>query len=158
GSSVRERVLARLRDIGKPAVVAMLGRGVAVGTGGNVTTVATLEDAARAAIAILSGRPFNPAAGALPVGALPAVALLAGSPARVEDARRGLAPGQRAIRGLYTGGTLAHEASLIIADLAGGVSGNLAGGDGIHRVLDLGADEFTVGRAHPMLDPSARIE
>jgi FdrA protein len=28
--------------------------------------------------------------------------------------------------------------------------------DGRHRILDLGADEYTVGRPHPMLDPVPR--
>ena len=30
--------------------------------------------------------------------------------------------------------------------------------EGYDRLIDLGADEFTVGRAHPMIDPSLRDE
>ena len=56
--------------------------------------------------------------------------------------------------GLYTGGTLAHEARLILEPLLGRVETTAAGGAArAHRILDLGADEFTVGRPHPMLDP-----
>ena len=67
---------------------------------------------------------------------------------RIVAARRDLAPGQRAIRGLYAGGTLAHEAVLILSSLVSAVASNLhPGSEEIHHVLDLGADEFTVGRA-----------
>jgi FdrA protein len=48
---------------------------------------------------------------------------------------------------------------LILEPLLGPVDSNLgAGAAGRHRVVDLGADEHTVGRAHPMLDPTARVK
>ncbi len=148
--SVRERVVARLRTLGKPAVVAMLGADVAPDLDGNVTTVRTLEDAALAARALLSGDTWAPHPFLLPYR---------NAAARIEEARRALAPGQRAIRGLYAGGTLAHEAILILEPLVGAVATNLrAGAGGAHQVLDMGADELTVGRAHPMIDPSSRID
>jgi FdrA protein len=65
------------------------------------------------------------------------------------------------VRGLFAGGTLAYEALLVLEPLlgAGTVGGNLSGhGGGPHRVVDLGADELTVGRAHPMLDATLRVE
>ncbi|HOZ57903.1 MAG TPA: DUF1116 domain-containing protein [Nakamurella multipartita] len=78
-----------------------------------------------------------------------------------------------ALRGLYSGGTLADEAMLVLADLIGDVRSNIplrpelalapAGpgrarlaGSG-HAVVDLGDDEFTVGRPHPMIDPTLRL-
>jgi FdrA protein len=51
-----------------------------------------------------------------------------------------------AIRGLFAGGTLASEAKLI----AGTGRGN--------TFVDFGDDEYTTGRAHPMIDPSIRLE
>jgi FdrA protein len=148
--AVRERVTATLREIGKPAVLAMLGRDVVPGRRGNMTTVTTLDDAAGAATAALTGERWSPDPGALPT---------AEAKARNAQARRELTADQRAIRGLYAGGTLAHEAVLILEPLLGAVATNLEpGSEGLHRILDLGADEFTVGRAHPMLDPGARIE
>ncbi|MBM3219237.1 MAG: hypothetical protein FJZ38_11270 [Candidatus Rokubacteria bacterium] len=58
---------------------------------------------------------------------------------------------------LYTGGTLAHEARLVLEPLIGPVGGNVGtAATSAHRVMDLGADEFTRGRPHPMIDPSAR--
>jgi FdrA protein len=147
---VRERVMAKLAGIGKPAVVAMLGRDVVPGRSGGLATVRTLEDAARAALSALHGREWSPG---------PFDSTAADVDRRIALARRGLKPGQQAIRALYAGGTLAAEAVLLLEPLLGAVATNLTpGSNGIHQVLDLGADEFTVGRAHPMLDPTSRIE
>src|SRR5262249_60374439 len=38
-----------------------------------------------------------------------------------------------------------------------GASNLVAGAPSRHRVVDLGADEYTAGHAHPMIDPSARL-
>jgi FdrA protein len=56
------------------------------------------------------------------------------------------APGDGVVRGLFVGGTLKSEAQLI------------AGTDGGHTFVDFGDDEYTSGRAHPMIDPSLRLE
>jgi FdrA protein len=50
------------------------------------------------------------------------------------------------IRGLFVGGTLASEAKLI------------SGTEGGNTFVDFGDDEYTAGRAHPMIDPSIRLE
>ena len=70
-----------------------------------------------------------------------------------------------AIRGLYAGGTLAHEAALILEPWLGPIDTNmaprpqpLASSRSRHQIVDLGADEHTVSRAHPMLDPTLRLE
>jgi succinyl-CoA synthetase alpha subunit len=150
---VRERVEGMLADIGKPAVVALLGPGVETRETGRIRIVGDLEAAAEASLAALAGGPWQRRA----------FSAQAETVAAVEYQRRALAPGQRAVRGLYTGGTLAHEAALILASLLGPVTGNLGGarkGGGAgspHLVIDLGADEYTVGRAHPMIDATARV-
>jgi hypothetical protein len=67
-------------------------------------------------------------------------------------------PGQRFVRGLYAGGTLAYEArSLLQANLDHVATGVRGGGEG-HRVVDLGDDIFTIGRPHPMIDGTVRRE
>jgi FdrA protein len=73
-----------------------------------------------------------------------------------------LSPGQRHLRGLYAGGTLAYEAQVVLRKRGFTVSSNapLPGapafdGEG-HVVLDMGAEEFTSGRPHPMIDARAR--
>ncbi|HYF71633.1 MAG TPA: FdrA family protein [Nocardioides sp.] len=54
------------------------------------------------------------------------------------------------LRGLFVGGTLASEARLIAEAALGTESG--------HTFVDFGDDEYTAGRAHPMIDPSIRLE
>jgi FdrA protein len=148
--AARERVVARLRTTGKPCVMALLGQGVREGREGTIHVVATLEDAAWAALAMLEGHPFTPEPFSIPPIELRQC---------VNDARRALRSGQGAVRALYAGGTLAHEAVLLLEPLLGSVSTNLKPGPaGRHCVIDLGADEFTVGRAHPMLDARIRVE
>jgi FdrA protein len=79
------------------------------------------------------------------------------------------ASGQRYLRGLFSGGTLAYEALLILQDYLPAVYSNAPlplGKDHrladslvsqTHTVVDLGEDEFTVGRLHPMMDNDLRI-
>jgi FdrA protein len=148
-AAVRESIVARLEAGPTPAVLALLGSGAAPARRGRAVIVSTLEDAADAAMAILSRRAWTPSSGFGDEEA-----------ARLVTAARSLAPGQAGLRGLYAGGTLAYEALSILEPLLGPVGGNLGNGgvrDGAHRVLDLGSDEFTVGRAHPMLDPALRV-
>jgi FdrA protein len=67
--------------------------------------------------------------------------------------------------GLYSGGTLCAEAQLVLMSRGRRTASNapvpgslsvVAGDASCDRVLDLGADEFTRGRPHPMIDPSVR--
>ncbi|MBX9591876.1 MAG: acyl-CoA synthetase FdrA [Hyphomonadaceae bacterium] len=71
------------------------------------------------------------------------------------------------VAGLYSGGTLCAEAQVILLRHGRRVASNapapgaqkLAEADAAcDRIVDLGADEYTKGRPHPMIDPSARDE
>ncbi len=72
------------------------------------------------------------------------------------------------LRGLFVGGTLCDEAMLIAADRLGRVRSNiplapeLALDDSMtasaHLMIDFGDDSLTQGRAHPMIDPTLRLE
>ncbi|ADU51587.1 protein FdrA [Thermaerobacter marianensis DSM 12885] len=88
--------------------------------------------------------------------------------ARARQLAAALGSGQTWVRGLYGGGTLCYEGQLLVHHLAGPVASNapLPGmaayraGDPLppaHLLLDLGADEFTAGRLHPMLDAETRL-
>ncbi|MBA9006557.1 FdrA family protein [Thermomonospora cellulosilytica] len=61
-------------------------------------------------------------------------------------------PSPGALRGLFAGGTLCAEAALVARRELGPdpVSG--------HAFTDFGDDEYTRGRAHPMIDPTLRLE
>jgi FdrA protein len=69
------------------------------------------------------------------------------------------------VRGLFSGGTLCYESLVVLADVLGPVHSNtpldpalgLPAPDGAHTCLDLGEEEYTRGRPHPMIDPEARI-
>jgi FdrA protein len=73
-----------------------------------------------------------------------------------------------ALRGLFCGGTLADEAMLVAGKALGPIRSNiplspeLALGAGLcgdsHTVLDFGEDGLTRGRAHPMIDPTLRLQ
>jgi len=79
---------------------------------------------------------------------------------------RGLDPGQKYARGLYSGGTLAHETLLIYRELLGEAYSNTPlskrfslrdpSKSRANSVVDLGDEYFTAGRPHPMIDPTMR--
>jgi FdrA protein len=81
-----------------------------------------------------------------------------------------LTPGPgRWLRGLFVGGTLCDEAMLIASDVLGPVHSNIPLDPGLaidphqpapaqHTMVDFGDDALTAGRAHPMIDPSLRLE
>jgi FdrA protein len=107
-------------------------------------------------------------------GAARAIEFLGGTPPTkwlhlqqdVEQALRKLAPRRTLIRGLYSGGTLCYEALTVLQPLVGGVWSNtpldkalrVPAPSGSHTALDLGEEEYTQGRPHPMIDPAARLE
>lgn len=110
----------------------------------HATVVDTLDAAAEEAVRILGGRKEENPASEQKVSVEDVLAASAGS-----------FTGVRLI-GLYTGGTLAHEAaSLLERDLAAPVRFGAVDNEG-NGILDLGDDVFTVGRPHPMIDPSFR--
>jgi FdrA protein len=118
-----ERALAALRV---PVVVCCLGAPPrAAGPG---RWVGTLEDAAGAAVATLRAEAWTSA----------------GEGSRAAGVESGPRLTGRLL-GLYTGGTLAHEARLLLAAHADRI-----------EILDLGDDEHTVRGPHPMLDPAPR--
>jgi FdrA protein len=86
--------------------------------------------------------------------------------AEVERALAGLDPGRTLVRGVYSGGTLCYEALTVLEPWLGPVWSNtplderhhVPAPPGAHTCLDLGEEEYTSGRPHPMIDPEARLE
>ena len=67
-------------------------------------------------------------------------------------------PADGALLGLYSGGSLAHEAVTVLAPMLGRIGGNAGdGGDEGHAIFDLGEEEYTQGRPHPMVDLEVRL-
>ena len=84
------------------------------------------------------------------------------------ELRKKLNLDQRYLRGLFSGGTLCYEAQVIWKDMLDSpVYSNapLPNGSALpdstksyqHTAVDLGEEEFTVGRPHPMIDNDLRI-
>jgi FdrA protein len=140
---VGSRLLAQARATGKPVVVHFLGTPLPGRRLGNVSFAATLSEAAELAVG-----PHPPAPSPAP----------SFTPSPGEGETFGY------VRGLFSGGTLAYEALLGLSAFLAPVWSNLGGrrlADPLHSrehtILDLGADEFTVGRLHPMIDQDLRL-
>ncbi len=155
--AVAQKVLAQAASSAKPTIVCLLGAQAAPELGGSLRLARTLEEAA-----ILGAE----AAGSKNIPST-SPGLAAVWPAQVLGSGR-LRPAQRYIRGLFSGGTLCYEAQVIWRDLLSEtVSSNapLRKEDQMpdsthsqgHCAVDLGEEEFTVGRPHPMIDNDLRI-
>ncbi len=149
---VADELLAAAREAGKPVVVDFIGYSPASRRLDNLHFASTFDETAELAVQLA-----GPLAGE--VGErIPGLA--------TPDLDR-FAAGQRYLRGLFSGGTLAYEALLLLQDYAPGVYSNVPLDKAYrlansmvsqeHTIVDLGEDEFTVGRLHPMMDSDLRI-
>jgi FdrA protein len=83
-----------------------------------------------------------------------------------DEASKELKQKQQYVRGLYAGGTLAYETLIILNEMIGDVYSNAPFNSKLKlpssyqsmkdTIIDLGEEEFTSGRAHPMIDPTLR--
>jgi FdrA protein len=143
-ASVAATILEAVRSSPKPVVVNFLGGDPAVVKAVGAHPASTFESAARLAVALANGESITSSSGAEGIVPDPELDRQAAG-----DAGR-LAPGQVEVRGLYSGGSLASEAKVILK--------SILGADRHDQILDLGDDEYTVGRPHPMIDPRLRNE
>ncbi|MGH9101479.1 MAG: protein FdrA [Acidimicrobiales bacterium] len=135
----------------KPLVAALVGLSGDLEVPSGVTLATSLEGGALAAVDLLGTRRPD-----------------LGPPTDWVLDRRcaSLEPGRRAVRGLFSGGTLCYESIVLLSRFLGPVHSNtplrkdwgLPAPAGAHVCLDLGEEEFTRGRPHPMIDPEARAE
>lgn len=148
--SVVERVLGTPR--GKPMVAALIGlRGELHDLAEGIAICNTLERGA-VLTAGLIGRSVPE--------------LVGGTADAVADRITAMPRTRRRLVGLFSGGTLCYEAMSIATQHIGPIHSNtpldkswtLPAPDGAHICLDLGEEEYTVGRPHPMIDPEARID
>jgi FdrA protein len=152
-------VFKRVATLKKPAVVCLLGFRSDAFAAPHAVVVRTLEEAAIHAIASADGRSLEAVRRAVP-GDVHRIRH------QVKRERAGLHPGQRWVRGLYSGGTLAAEAAVVWHTELGTIWANFSVLDARplsdprasieHSVIDLGDEVFTAGRPHPMLEPRMR--
>ncbi|GFP33558.1 FdrA protein, partial [Candidatus Hakubella thermalkaliphila] len=151
--SVAKKVVFALEASGKPAVVCFLGRSGGE-EGKRVRFAETLEEAAFLAVVLGGGVSEQGKEDALGAKA-------------AEEGKR-LKEEQRYLRGLFSGGTLCAEALFLLSKKGITAWSNIHPDSKLklvdlwksrkHCLVDLGDDVFTVGRPHPMIDPTLRIE
>ncbi len=140
---VAEQVLGALEAAGKPAVACFVGARPPARPGVHVAD--TLAHAAQIAATLAGGHVSGE-----------------DRPADVPSRRSGF------VRGLFSGGTLCSEASAILAEGLPEVRSNAPAGRAErleagewppgHVCIDMGEEEYTRGRPHPMIDPGPRAE
>ncbi|MCB8953504.1 MAG: acyl-CoA synthetase FdrA [Ardenticatenales bacterium] len=135
------RLMAAAQAADKPVIIYFLGYPTALdGINSRVIMARSLEDAARQAVAIVPPRE---------------------TPLLSPFAASGY------VRGLFSGGTLAYEAMLAWQPLLTPLYSNVPlrpaqalpqlTRSQAHTLLDMGADAFTQGRLHPMMDNDLRL-
>jgi len=161
-----EKILAQVKQSEKPTVLALMTNDQLQMTKSQVAIpnshfAIDLREAAALAVALSRGQSVNAARKKLVLEdrarAIKARAL-----------RRKLNARQKYARGLYSGGTLCEETMRIWQASLGAVWSNApldprfklpdSNRSQRHTVIDLGEEEFTIGRPHPMIDNSVRVK
>lgn len=153
---VADKILVAVKQITKPVVVCFInGNATGVEVAG-AHFARTLEAAAYKAVQLAHGKDI----------AAPSAdkASLATAVAAADVA---LKSGQKYVRGLFLGGTLCDEAMNLVQERVGKVYSNISKHAETklqdphvskgHTFIDLGDDVFTLGKPHPMIDPTLRI-
>lgn len=153
--TVAQKIYAQVKSCTKPIIICFLGGNEQEITASGAVYAKTTKEAALKAV-ILSGKneaeinthPLN----------LPLIA----------EVRKKLHPEQRYIRGLFCGGTVCGEVLELVKAQFDNVYSNVSKDPSHqlsniqesreHTFIDLGDDQFTRGRPHPMIDPTLRID
>lgn len=157
---VAQKVLDLVKSTDKPVVVDFIGGDKKQIEESGAYACTTLEDTAYKAVALSNGdKPETFDGFSLSEDVVNEM---------VEKEVSKMAKTQKYLRGLYTGGTLADEAMKMLGVSLGGIYSNIPltpefnlsdpNTYNEHTCIDLGDDMFTVGRPHPMIDPSTRTE
>ncbi len=154
---VSDRVLAAASRSSKPVVVNFLGGNLDEIENKGCVGATTLEDTAKAICAIMKKKEPSP------------IIFDADKDEVVSLAKReysNFSNEQQYVRGLYTGGTLCYEAMVILTPLLSDLYSNApltseqkledANVSKDHTCIDIGSEEFTIGRPHPMIDYTLR--
>ncbi len=141
---VADDLVQAARRAGKPVVIDFIGYATALRQVENIYFATTFDEAAQLAVELSQ---VDADWGASDVSKF--------------------APEQKYLRGLFSGGTLAYESLLILHNYFPGVYSNIPLSEEYrlkdslvsqeHTLIDLGEDEFTVGRLHPMMDNDLRV-
>lgn len=140
---VRDEVVQLLQSVSKPVVAIFLGE-KPTAHDGKVYLAHTLEETAKIAVALANDEAVQP-----------------NYQEAIEKPDVPVLSENKVVKGLYSGGTLAAEAGMLISEalnLEGLIKkeGYILQSHG-YDVIDLGDDIYTQGKPHPMIDPEVRI-
>lgn len=140
---VRDEVVQLLQSITKPVVAIFLGEKPEAHEG-KVYLAHTLEETAKIAVDLANN------------------ASVKANYFEAVTAPERTVPDEKVIKGLYSGGTLAAEAGMLISEALGleGLvkeEGYILKSQG-YDIIDLGDDIYTQGKPHPMIDPEVRVK
>lgn len=152
---VIQKIISRCQTLRKPVVACFLGGDPAGLAGTELIATDTMEDTASQLVALAQGRQGERIVFSRPMEEITRL---------VEEQAAALMPSQQYLRGLYSGGTLAYEALLMLREYD--VYSNIAiepkyllknpDESHAHTVVDMGEDFFTNGMPHPMIDMRLR--
>lgn len=157
---VAEKILNMVKTTNKPVIVSFIGGDRAQIEGKGAYACVTLEDAAHKAVLLSNEEtPYDYTGFTMKEEEINEIA---------ENELSKLQRGQKYLRALYTGGTLADEAMKMLDREGIEVNSNIPLApklrlqnihkSAMHTCIDLGDDDFTLGKPHPMIDPIGRIE
>ena len=144
-AAVAAKILERVAQSPKPFTICFLGA-EAMELPANARQAGDLRSAAEAAM------------GGVAIEAPPGAV-------QASDIAHRISGAGRSIKGLFCGGTMCAEAQLVLRRAGLEVASNApvpgarraaAATEPGHVLLDLGEDEYTLGRPHPMIDPGLR--
>ncbi len=156
GPATRARLIERLRKCQKPVAVCFLETAMRSNSDSSGLDLAfTIDDGVQQTIRMVDGQ------------VLPASLTLTEEERRcISEERSAWAQGQKYLRGVMAGGTLCYQAQQILraANVVVHSNAPLDPKDKLsdsncsaeHTVVDMGADEYTLGKPHPMIDPANR--
>lgn len=145
-------LFAEFKNIGKPVVVYFIGADPKMIEAQGFVAARNLEDAALQACRLSNKKQYNPEM----------------TDSEIKKLADKVKLPAASLRGLYSGGTLCDEAQRLLQPAIGEIFSNtpvkgckempdVYKSSG-HCIIDLGDDNFTRGKAHPMIDPDYRAE
>ena len=157
GAKTLALVNQRIAVCSKPVVTCYLGseKGLFQNTDTcNVTTTHNLDDATTAAIRLAGGMRVDEGNDI--------------TPDVIQREQSKIKASQKYVRGVFAGGTLCYQAQQVLRDAGLTAHSNepldkdkLLADSMVsveHTLIDMGADEFTAGKPHPMVDSTQRVE
>jgi FdrA protein len=159
--SVLNKVRKLLAQLKKPVVINLIGGEPPEDPAPNEYFCDSCEEAADIAVRLVNGE--NPRAWQEGIAKVEMDIVM-----EADILSQDLNPEQKYVRGLFSGGTLCYEAMLLMERIIGPINSNVPFkeeqrlADSLVSVgntcVDLGEDEFTIGRPHPMIDYQLRNE